>query len=101
MRKVLFSAVILAIVVVVILAGFALRPVSAPSDSPNATPTVAEACSVIQLDGTPLSPQEAAVQDAVYNQLNQVKPPLALPLTDTGLSVTPAASKCVPLEDDK
>lgn len=96
MRKVLLSVMLLMLVVVVVIAGFALRPVSAPADS---TPTAVEDCGVLSLDKLELNPQQAAVQDAVQNQLNQIGSLPVLPLSDTGLRVTPAVSKCVPLAD--
>src|SRR5262245_36792774 len=98
MRKVLIFTGIVVLIVVILIAGIALRPVSAPADI---TPTTFENCAVLSLDNIELNPQQAAVQAAVQNQLNQISPPIALPLNDTGLKVTPAVSKCVPLQDSE
>jgi hypothetical protein len=96
MRKVLIPVIMVLVVAVVIIAGLALRPVSAPA---NGTPTAVEDCAV--LDEIVLNPGQSAVQDVIYDQLDQVSPVVALPLKDTGLSVTPAVSKCVPLNDSE
>ena len=95
MRKVLIPVVIVLVVAVLMIAGLALRPVSAPADG---TPTAVEDCGV--LSEIVLNPGQSAVQDVIYDQLDQVSPAVTLPLKDTGISVTPAVSKCVPLADE-